>query len=119
MAQVLAAWGSLPHPVSRLVYTLIFMVFVLGTAIIAVRRTSRNRLFSQVVTTLGVFLLIIGTMVYTVAFRGLQFAEMAQLDRFSCRDLLVSRADEPDREGGDRAETRCHEGNRDTLPGNH
>ena len=76
MAQVAAAWGSLPHPVSRLVYTLIFMVFVLGTAIIVVRRTSRNRLFSQVVTTLGVFLLIIGTIVYTVAFRGLQFVEM-------------------------------------------
>lgn len=27
--QVAATWESLPHPVSRLVYTLLFMVFVL------------------------------------------------------------------------------------------
>lgn len=67
---------SNPYPVTRLVYTLLFMVFVLGTAVLVVRRTSRNRLFSQVVTTLGIFLLVIGTIVYTVAFRGLHFVEM-------------------------------------------
>jgi two-component system cell cycle sensor histidine kinase/response regulator CckA len=64
------------YPISRLAYTLLFMVFVLGTAVFVVRRTSRNRLFSQLVTTLGIFLLIIGTIVYTVAFRGLQLTEM-------------------------------------------
>jgi two-component system cell cycle sensor histidine kinase/response regulator CckA len=76
VAQAGTTWESLPHPVSRLVYTLLFMVFVLGTAIFAVRRSSPNSLFSQVVTTLGVFLLVIGTIVYTVAFRGLQLVEM-------------------------------------------
>ena len=69
-------WQVLPQPVSRLVYTLLFMVFVLGTAMFAVRRFSSNRLFSSIVTTLGIFLLVIGTIVYTVAFRGLQLVEM-------------------------------------------
>ena len=76
VAQIGSTWQSLPHPVSRLVYTLLFMVFVLGTAMIVVRRTSPNSLFSRVVTTLGIFLLVIGTIVYTVAFRGLQLIEM-------------------------------------------
>jgi two-component system, cell cycle sensor histidine kinase and response regulator CckA len=76
VAQAGSAWPALPHPVSRLIYTLIFMVFVLCTAIFAVRRASPNSLFSRVVTTLGIFLLIIGTIVYTVAFRGLQLVEM-------------------------------------------
>lgn len=52
------------------------MVFVLGTAVFVVRRTSPNRLFSQLVTTLGIFLAVIGTIVYTVAFRGLHPIEM-------------------------------------------
>jgi len=76
VGEVASTWQLLPHPVSRLVYTLLFMVFVLGTAMLAVRRFSSNRLFSQVVTTLGIFLLVIGTIVYTVAFRGLQLVEM-------------------------------------------
>ena len=63
-------------PSPALVYTLLFMAFVLGTAVFSVRRISPNRLLSQLVTTLGVFLLIIGTIVYTVAFRGLQLVEM-------------------------------------------
>lgn len=69
-------WQLTPHPISRLVYTLLFMAFVLVSAMLAVRRFSSNRLFSQVVTTLGIFLLVIGTIVYTVAFRGLQLLEM-------------------------------------------
>jgi PAS domain S-box-containing protein len=76
LAQISPTWQSHAYPISRLVYTLLFMVFVLGTAVFAVRRTSANRLFSQLVTTLGMFLLIIGAIVYTVAFRGLQFVEM-------------------------------------------
>jgi PAS domain S-box-containing protein len=52
------------------------MVFVLGAAVFVVRRTSPNRLFSQLVTTLGIFLAVIGTIVYTVAFRGLHPLEM-------------------------------------------
>jgi PAS domain S-box-containing protein len=76
LVQIGSLGESHPYPVSRLVYTLLFMIFVLGTAIFVVRQTSRNRLFSQVVTTLGIFLLVIGTIVYTVAFRGLQLVEM-------------------------------------------
>lgn len=76
VAQIGSTWQSLPHPVSRLVYTLLFMVFVLGAAMFVVRRTSPNSLFSRIVTTLGIFLLVIGTIVYTVAFRGLQLVEM-------------------------------------------
>jgi PAS domain S-box-containing protein len=76
LVQTGSLWESHPYPVSRLVYTLLFMIFVLGSAIFVVRRTSRNRLFSQLVTTLGIFLTVIGTIVYTVAFRGLQLVEM-------------------------------------------
>ncbi|HST08611.1 MAG TPA: PAS domain S-box protein, partial [Gemmatimonadaceae bacterium] len=76
LRQIGAMGAYAPYPISRLVYTLLFMVFVLGTAVFVVRRTSTNRLFSQLVTTLGIFLLIIGTIVYTVAFRGLQLVEM-------------------------------------------
>jgi two-component system, cell cycle sensor histidine kinase and response regulator CckA len=76
VAQMGSTWQSLPHPVSRLVYTLLFMVFVLGTAMFVVRWRSPNSLFTRVVTTLGIFLLVIGTIVYTVAFRGLQLIEM-------------------------------------------
>lgn len=76
MPQIGATLQTLPYPLSRLIYTLLFMVFVLGAAIFAVRRGSHNSLFSRVVTTLGIFLLVIGTIVYTVAFRGLQLVEM-------------------------------------------
>jgi two-component system cell cycle sensor histidine kinase/response regulator CckA len=76
LVQTGALWETGPYPVSRLVYTLLFMIFVLSTAILVVRHTSRNHLFSQVVTTLGIFLLVIGTIVYTVAFRGLHLVEM-------------------------------------------
>jgi two-component system cell cycle sensor histidine kinase/response regulator CckA len=77
VAQIGSTWDLLPYPVSRLIYTLLFMVFVLGTAMFVVHRSSPNSLFSRVVTTLGIFLLVIGSIVYTVAFRGLQFIEMA------------------------------------------
>jgi two-component system cell cycle sensor histidine kinase/response regulator CckA len=76
LVQTGVLWDTGPSPVSRLVYTLLFMIFVLSTAILVVRHTSRNHLFSQVVTTLGIFLLVIGTIVYTVAFRGLHLVEM-------------------------------------------
>jgi len=69
-------WGLVPYPGSRLAYTLMFMVFVLGTAVFVVRRTSPHPLFSQLATTLGIFLAVIGTIVYTVAFRGLHPIEM-------------------------------------------
>lgn len=76
VAQIAPATGAMAYPVARLLYTLLFMVFVLGTAMIVVRRMSTNRLFTQIVTTLGFFLMVIGTNVYTVSFRGLHLVEM-------------------------------------------
>jgi PAS domain S-box-containing protein len=76
LAQFAVGGQPLPYPIARLVYTLVFMVFVVGAAVVAVRIKSTSHLFSQIVTTLGIFLLIIGAIVYTVAFRGLQLVEM-------------------------------------------
>ena len=69
-------WALVPYPASRLGYNLLIMIFVLGTAVLVVRHKSPNTLFSQIVTTLGIFLAVIGTIVYTVAFRGLHPVEM-------------------------------------------
>ena len=76
LLQLRPAWETAPYPVSRLVYNLLFMVLVLGAAVLVVRLRSPSRLFTQIVTTLGIFLTVIGTIVYTVAFRGLHLAEM-------------------------------------------
>jgi methyl-accepting chemotaxis protein len=65
-----------PYPVSRLVFTLAFMLVVVVVAVLLVRWRFRQRLLAEIATTLGVFLLIIGTIVYTVAFRGLRPMEM-------------------------------------------
>jgi methyl-accepting chemotaxis protein len=60
----------------RLFYTLGFMfVFVIG-AIVFVRLRYPKRLIADIASTLGVFMLVIGTIVYTVAFRGLRPLEV-------------------------------------------
>ena len=69
-------WGDVPYPASRLVYTLLFMAVVVVGAVIAVRKATQNKLLADISSTLGAFLLVIGTMVYTAAFRGLRFWEM-------------------------------------------
>lgn len=61
---------------SRLVYTLLFMTLVVGGAVAGVRARTSNKLLSEITTTLGIFMLVIGTIVYTVAFRGLRLTEM-------------------------------------------
>lgn len=68
--------NELPYPVSRLVFTLAFMLVVVVAAVLVVRWRFRQQLLSEIATTLGIFLLIIGTIVYTVAFRGLRPSEM-------------------------------------------
>jgi methyl-accepting chemotaxis protein len=66
------SWAGVPYPPVRLYTTLGVMVIVVAVAVAVVRRRLGDRLLAQIATTLGVFLLIIGTVVYTVAFRGLQ-----------------------------------------------
>lgn len=61
---------------SRLVFTLAFMLVVVVAAVLVVRWRFRRQLLAEIATTLGIFLLIIGTIVYTVAFRGLRVGEM-------------------------------------------
>ena len=61
---------------SRLYATLAFMFVVVIGAIAFVRFRYPKRLISDIALTLGVFLLIIGTIVYTVAFRGLRPVEV-------------------------------------------
>jgi methyl-accepting chemotaxis protein len=68
--------NDVPYPTSRLVFTLAFMLVVVVVAVVVVRWRFRRQLLAEIATTLGIFLLVIGTIVYTVAFRGLRPAEM-------------------------------------------
>jgi methyl-accepting chemotaxis protein len=68
--------NDVPYPTQRLVFTLAFMVIVVGGAVLFVRWRFRRQLLAEIATTLGLFLLIIGFIVYTVAFRGLRTGEM-------------------------------------------
>ena len=61
---------------SRLYATLAFMFVVVGATIAFVRIRYPRRLIADIALTLGIFLLVIGTIVYTVAFRGLQPVEV-------------------------------------------
>ena len=68
--------NDIPYPASRLLFTLAFMLVVVVSAVLVVRWRFRHQLLAEIATTLGIFLLIIGTIVYTVAFRGLRGGEM-------------------------------------------
>ena len=68
--------GGPAYEISRLYATLAFMFVVVGGGVAFVRIRYPHRLIADIAWTLGVFLLIIGTIVYTVAFRGLQFTEV-------------------------------------------
>ncbi len=70
-------WAGVPYPLSRLAFTLIFLVVLVSAAVGLVRWRFSNRLLAEIATTIGIFLLIIGVIVYTVAFRGLRPTEMA------------------------------------------
>jgi methyl-accepting chemotaxis protein len=64
------------YDTSRLLATLAFMYLVVIAAVAFVRARYRHRLIADIALTLGVFLLVIGTIVYTVAFRGLRPVEV-------------------------------------------
>jgi methyl-accepting chemotaxis protein len=77
LSALLALQGAAPtYDVSRLYATLAFMLVVVGAAVAFVRVRYPRRLIADIALTLGVFLLVIGTIVYTVAFRGLRPVEV-------------------------------------------
>jgi methyl-accepting chemotaxis protein len=81
MIHSVVAWVALQEPapaydVSRLYATLAFMFVVVSAAVAFVRIRYPRRLIADIAWTLGIFLLVIGTIVYTVAFRGLQPVEV-------------------------------------------
>jgi methyl-accepting chemotaxis protein len=61
---------------SRLYATLAFMVVFVSAAVVFVRVRYPRRLIADIALTLGVFMVVIGAIVYTVAFRGLRPVEV-------------------------------------------
>jgi methyl-accepting chemotaxis protein len=70
------SWTGVPYDPTRLYLTLAVMAVVVAAAVLIVRRRFRDRLLAEIASTLGAFLLIIGTVVYSVAFRGLRPIEL-------------------------------------------
>lgn len=70
-------WAGVPYPPARLYNTLAVMLAVVVVAVLVVRARVANRLLAEIASTLGIFLLVIGAIVYTVAFRGLRPGELA------------------------------------------
>jgi methyl-accepting chemotaxis protein len=61
---------------TRLYFTLAFMFVFVSAAVAFVRIRYPKRLIADIALTLGIFMLVIGTIVYTVAFRGLRPVEV-------------------------------------------
>jgi methyl-accepting chemotaxis protein len=72
-----SAWSGVPYPPERLYTTIIVMLVAVTIAVLVVRMRVANRLLAEIARTLGVFLVAIGIIVYTVAFRGLHPGELA------------------------------------------
>ncbi len=71
-----SVWSGVPYPPARLYVTLLVMLVAVTATVASVRRKFGDRLLADIAATLGVFLLIIGSIVYTVAFRGLRPLEV-------------------------------------------
>jgi methyl-accepting chemotaxis protein len=69
-------WTGVPYAPERLYWTLLVMFVVVSAAIVVVRLRFKGALVSRIAATLGFFMLVIGTIVYVVAFRGLQTREL-------------------------------------------
>ena len=65
-------WSGVPYPPARLYTTIIVMLVAVAVAVLVVRARVANRLLAEIARTLGIFLVLIGVIVYTVAFRGLR-----------------------------------------------
>ncbi|HEU4641347.1 MAG TPA: methyl-accepting chemotaxis protein [Gemmatimonadaceae bacterium] len=70
-------WTGVPYPPARLYTTLAVMLAAVVLTVMVVRSRVANRLIAEIASTLGIFLLVIGAIVYTVAFRGLRPGELA------------------------------------------
>jgi methyl-accepting chemotaxis protein len=73
---MLDLWGDIPYAPARLFWTLVFMFVAVGSVVLAVRHWMRGSVIADIASTLGAFLLVIGMIVYTVAFRGLRTGEV-------------------------------------------
>ncbi|HEX5436094.1 MAG TPA: methyl-accepting chemotaxis protein [Gemmatimonadaceae bacterium] len=69
---LLGVWENVPYPPQRLYGTLAVLLIAVVLAVWIVRMRVANRLIAEIASTLGWFLLVIGAIVYTVAFRGLR-----------------------------------------------
>ncbi|HZS61144.1 MAG TPA: methyl-accepting chemotaxis protein [Gemmatimonadaceae bacterium] len=72
----MTSWSGVPYDPNRLYLTLLVMLVVVATVVVIVRTRFRDRLLAEIASTLGIFLLIIGAVVYSVAFRGLRPFEL-------------------------------------------
>jgi methyl-accepting chemotaxis protein len=70
-------WAGVPYPPARLYTTIVVMLVAVAVAVMVVRLRVANRLLAEIARTLGIFLVVIGIIVYTVAFRGLRPWELA------------------------------------------
>ncbi len=70
-------WTGVPYPPARLYTTILVMLVAVTVAVLVVRLRVANRLLAEIARTLGIFLVVIGVIVYTVAFRGLRPWELA------------------------------------------
>lgn len=67
-----SGWAGVPYPPARLYTTIIVMLVAVSVSVLVVRMRVANRLLAEIARTLGIFLVVIGAIVYTVAFRGLR-----------------------------------------------
>lgn len=72
----LAQSTDVPYPAARLYWTLAFMFVAVGGIVLGVRHWMRGSVIADIASSLGLFLLVIGVIVYTVAFRGLRTGEV-------------------------------------------
>ena len=68
--------ADVPYPAARLYWTLAFMFVAVGGIVLGVRHWMRGSVIADIASSLGIFLLVIGVIVYTVAFRGLRTGEV-------------------------------------------
>ena len=73
---LLVAVQPIAYPTQRLYLTLTVMFVFVGAAVAFVRFRYPKRLIADIAATLGAFMLVIGTIVYSVAFRGLRPIEV-------------------------------------------
>ena len=75
-SMLLDLWAGIPYAPARLFWTLVFMFVAVGGVVLAVRHWMHGSVIADIASTLGAFLLVIGVIVYTVAFRGLRTGEL-------------------------------------------